>query len=169
MLWEIHLTRNEIDRLRLAAEHAIIRWKRSDTLYRYENCCERKWKCEDGKIQQLFAPVFCSGSFVKRLWESTGITWLPDQTLRGAGVDIMEPGDFLALHRDAQIHPELKLQRALSVVINLSDHEGGEFWWDNRLYRPQIGSGLAFVPEIEHGVSKVEGDRPRVTASCFYY
>jgi len=77
----------------------------------------------------------CDPNFVNLLKELTGITNLiPDIGLHGAGWHIHGKGGKLNIHLDYSIHPKLKLQRKLNLILYLTkdwnpDWGGNlEFW-----------------------------------------
>lgn len=87
-------------------------------------------------------------SFEVLLWleELTGIDGLiPDPYFGGGGVHQIEPGGFLKVHADFNVHPKLKLDRRLNMLIylnkNWKEEYGGhlELWdRDQRSCRHRI-------------------------------
>ena len=76
-------------------------------------------------------------SFEMLLWLEalTGIEGLiPDPYFGGGGLHQIEPGGFLKVHADFNVHPKLKLDRRLNVLVYLNrewrDEYGGhlELW-----------------------------------------
>jgi Rps23 Pro-64 3,4-dihydroxylase Tpa1-like proline 4-hydroxylase len=76
-------------------------------------------------------------SFEMLLWLEalTGIEGLiPDPYFGGGGLHQIEPGGFLKIHADFNVHPKLKLDRRLNVLVYLNknwrDEYGGhlELW-----------------------------------------
>ena len=62
-------------------------------------------------------------SFEMLLWleELTGIEGLiPDPYFGGGGLHQIEPGGFLKIHADFNVHPKLKLDRRLNMLIYLN-------------------------------------------------
>jgi Rps23 Pro-64 3,4-dihydroxylase Tpa1-like proline 4-hydroxylase len=82
--------------------------------------------------------LFEMNSFEMLLWleELTGIEGLiPDPYFGGGGLHQVEPGGFLKIHADFNVHPKLKLDRRLNMLIYLNKewHEewGGQLeLWD---------------------------------------
>jgi Rps23 Pro-64 3,4-dihydroxylase Tpa1-like proline 4-hydroxylase len=77
--------------------------------------------------------------FLERL---TGIEGLiPDPYFGGGGLHQIEPGGFLKIHADFNVHPKLKLDRRLNVLVylnrNWNEEYGGHLeLWDASLSRP---------------------------------
>lgn len=80
-------------------------------------------------------------SFEMLLWLEalTGIDGLiPDPYFGGGGLHQIEPGGFLKIHADFNVHPKLKLDRRLNMLIYLNrdwkEDYGGhlELWDTNR-------------------------------------
>ena len=73
-----------------------------------------------------------SVEFIESISEITGIkTLYPDVGLHGGGLHIHGKGDKLNVHLDYSIHPKLKLQRKINLIIYL-----GEGWnpeWGGQL------------------------------------
>lgn len=73
---------------------------------------------------------------VKLVEHLTGLTGLsPDSSLYGGGVHVTEPGGFLGLHLDNEVHPNTGMHRRLNLIIyctpNWQDFWGGELeLWD---------------------------------------
>lgn len=71
----------------------------------------------------------------------TGIEGLiPDPYFGGGGIHQIEPGGFLKVHADFNVHPKLKLDRRLNMLIYLNrdwkDEYGGHLeLWDPELRR----------------------------------
>ena len=73
-----------------------------------------------------------SEEFIKKIEDVTSISGLyPDIGLHGAGWHIHGRGGKLNVHKDYSIHPKLKLQRKLNIIIYLT-----EGW------NPEWGGGL---------------------------
>jgi Rps23 Pro-64 3,4-dihydroxylase Tpa1-like proline 4-hydroxylase len=80
-------------------------------------------------------------SFEMLLWLEalTGIEGLiPDPYFGGGGLHQIEPGGFLKIHADFNVHPKLKLDRRLNMLIYLNkdwrDEYGGHLeLWDRDL------------------------------------
>ena len=73
----------------------------------------------------------------------TGIDGLiPDPYFGGGGLHQIEPGGFLKVHADFNVHPKLKLDRRLNMLIYLNkewrDEYGGHLeLWDAELRAPR--------------------------------
>lgn len=86
--------------------------------------------------------LFCelnSPEFIERLKKITGIqTLYPDIGLHGGGLHMMSSGGKLNIHLDYSLHPKLKLQRKLNLILYLTEEWesewGGslEFWSHNQ-------------------------------------
>ena len=85
-------------------------------------------------IAQLHSSTACR--FLERL---TGITGLvPDPHLLGGGIHQMEPGGYLKVHADFNMHDGLRLNRRLNLIIylnkNWQESYGGHLeLWDARM------------------------------------
>ncbi|HJT18017.1 MAG TPA: 2OG-Fe(II) oxygenase, partial [Thermoanaerobaculia bacterium] len=83
-------------------------------------------------------------SFEMLLWLEalTGIEGLiPDPYFGGGGLHQIEPGGFLKVHADFNVHPKLKLDRRLNMLIYLNKDWAEEFGghlelWDREGKRP---------------------------------
>lgn len=104
----------------------------------YDNPLEKKKTCNTWNLlpKNLYS-TFCflnSPEFISKLKKITGIKKLyPDVGLHGGGLHIHGRGDKLNIHLDYSIHPKLKLQRKLNLIIYL-----GENW------NPEWGGQLEF-------------------------
>lgn len=115
---------------------------------RYEGIQERKRTCRDIHLLsesscRLFH-LLNSASWIKELEEKIGMADLfvvpskgnlfPDPTFHGGGIHCSDPGGFLDIHIDYALHPILKLERRLNLVLFLNreweEGWGGalEFW-----------------------------------------
>lgn len=109
---------------------------------RYQNAQEQKRTCRDihrlsGETCRLFH-YLNSVEWLSNLKELTRIEGLlPDPTFHGGGIHCTDPGGFLDVHIDYALHPQLKLERRLNLVLFLnsrwSEEWGGalEFWNDD--------------------------------------
>jgi Rps23 Pro-64 3,4-dihydroxylase Tpa1-like proline 4-hydroxylase len=94
--------------------------------YCYNNPLENKKTCNDwwefpSKTYEFFM-YLASADFVGKLKSLTGIEKLyPDIGLHGAGWHIHGTGGKLNVHLDYSIHPKLKLQRKLNLILYLSE------------------------------------------------
>lgn len=107
--------------------------------WNYNNPIENKKTIQDwGKFPPKIYETFChlcSPDFIGFLKEITGIENLyPDYGLHGGGLHIHSSGGNLNIHKDYSIHPKLKLQRKLNLIIYMTPNWnmswGGEleFW-----------------------------------------
>lgn len=93
--------------------------------YKYENPLEKKLAMDQlaqlpNSIVQILQALN-SSSFLFFLEKLSGIEGLiPDPYYRGGGVHQIEPGGKLDVHIDFNIHPKLKLQRRLNVLVYLN-------------------------------------------------
>jgi Rps23 Pro-64 3,4-dihydroxylase Tpa1-like proline 4-hydroxylase len=114
----------------------------SDIWYCYDNPLENKKTCNSW--YQFEAETYKtlsylnSSKFIQKLEKVTGISKLyPDIGLHGGGLHIHGRGGKLNVHLDYSIHPKLKLQRKLNLIIYLTEdwncEWGGslEFWSHN--------------------------------------
>ena len=116
----------------------------SDVWYVYNNPLENKKACNTWNLfpRNLYS-TFCylnSPSFISKLQKITGIKKLyPDVGLHGGGLHMHGKGGKLNVHLDYSIHPKLKLQRKLNLIVYLAenwnpDWKGQlEFWSADRL------------------------------------
>ena len=104
--------------------------------YFYENAIENKktlqnWLRFPPEIYQTLQDL-CSNDFIETIKSMTGIKNLyPDYGLHGGGLHMHGRGGNLNIHKDYSIHPRLKLQRKLNLIVYMSDD------WD-----PTWGGGL---------------------------
>jgi len=93
--------------------------------YFYKNLIENKktlqnWLRFPPEIYQTLQDL-CSHDFIETIKLMTGIKNLyPDYGLHGGGLHIHGRGGNLNIHKDYSIHPKLKLQRKLNLIIYLS-------------------------------------------------
>ena len=108
----------------------------SNTWFFYNNPLENKKTCNNWyyfgpETYKLFT-YLNSKEFISHLQKITGIKNLyPDIGLHGGGLHIHGRGGKLNIHLDYSIHPKLKLQRKLNLILYL-----GENW------NPEWGGGL---------------------------
>jgi len=116
--------------------------------FEYNNQLEIKRTCNNWyyfgpETYKTFA-YLNSKEFIFQLQEITGIEKLyPDIGLHGGGLHIHGRGGKLNVHLDYSIHPKLKLQRKLNLIIYMTEdwnpEWGGnlEFWSHNsKINRP---------------------------------
>lgn len=107
--------------------------------------------------------------FLYAISSKLGYAVIPDPTIRGGGIHVMEEGGEIAGHIDADRHAELKdFRRAATVVVYLSaawgTNDGGEFTFLHtdgtvfKLIEPLPGRMLLFENEKAalHSVQRVE-------------
>lgn len=98
---------------------AKVKWKQCY----HEN--SKKLSCADeylmgDKTRHLIGQLN-SGAFLRFLEQMTGIEGLiPDPHLFGGGLHLIEPGGFLKIHADFNVHQQLKLDRRLNLLLFLN-------------------------------------------------
>jgi hypothetical protein len=103
--------------------------------FEYNNPLENKKTCNNWyyfgpETYKTFA-YLNSPEFIQNLQELTGIkTLYPDIGLHGGGLHIHGTGGKLNVHLDYSIHPKLKLQRKLNLIIYLTEDWNAE-WGGN--------------------------------------
>lgn len=107
----------------------------SDIWYCYNNPLENKKTCNNwyqfGPETYKTLTMLNSKEFIKQLQKITGISKLyPDIGLHGGGLHIHGTGGKLNVHLDYSIHPKLKLQRKLNLIIYLEEDWNPE-WGGN--------------------------------------
>jgi len=107
----------------------------SDIWFCYNNPLENKKSCnnwyEFGPETYKTLTMLNSKEFIKQLQKITGISKLyPDIGLHGGGLHIHGTGGKLNIHLDYSIHPKLKLQRKLNLIIYLEEDWNTE-WGGN--------------------------------------
>jgi hypothetical protein len=111
--------------------------------FEYNNPLENKKTCNNwyyfGPETYKTFSYLNSPEFIQKLQDITGIkTLYPDIGLHGGGLHIHGTGGKLNVHLDYSIHPKLKLQRKLNLIIYLAEdwntEWGGslEFWSHNQ-------------------------------------
>jgi Rps23 Pro-64 3,4-dihydroxylase Tpa1-like proline 4-hydroxylase len=116
---------------------------KSDAWFCYNNPLENKKSCNNwyyfGSETYKTFLYLNSPDFIKKLERFTGIKKLyPDIGLHGGGLHIHGTGGKLNIHLDYSIHPKLKLQRKLNLIVYLekdwNPEWGGnlEFWSHNK-------------------------------------
>lgn len=115
----------------------------SDVWYCYNNPLENKKTCNNwyhfGPETYKLLSYLNSREFITQLQRITGIQRLyPDIGLHGGGLHIHGRGGKLNVHLDYSIHPKLKLQRKLNLILYLSENwnsqwgGGLELWSHNK-------------------------------------
>lgn len=111
--------------------------------FEYNNPLEVKRTCNNwyyfGPETYKLLSFLNSPTYIDQLKKITGIKNLyPDIGLHGGGMHMMGKGGKLNVHLDYSIHPKLKLQRKLNLIIYLTedwDYTWGgnlEFWSHNQ-------------------------------------
>jgi len=114
---------------------------------RFDNPLEKKlgYFHERSKITPAVRDFLnAMNSFEMLLWLEalTGIEGLiPDPYFGGGGLHQIEPGGFLKVHADFNVHPKLKLDRRLNMLVYLNkdwrEEYGGHLeLWDRQGKRP---------------------------------
>lgn len=94
----------------------------SNVWFQYNNQIENKYLCNHWdrfpkETYQFFTHV-TSPEFTQKLSELTGIFPLvADVGLHGGGWHVHTRGGLLNVHKDYSIHPKLKLERALNLIL----------------------------------------------------
>lgn len=111
----------------------------------YKNAIENKktsnnWNLFPSLTYRVFK-YLCSDEFINLIADLIGSELYPDVGLHGGGWHIHSNGGNLNPHLDYSIHPKLKLQRKLNLIIYLSENMtegmGGEFgMWANNNNEP---------------------------------
>jgi hypothetical protein len=99
---------------------------------------------------------------------------------RGAGMHLTLPGGWLSPHLDYSLHPSGK-ERRFNAIVFLNEEWRDEWGGELVFYHPDCVTPLLVVkPELGrcvvwessdlayHGVMKVNGPAPRVTAAMYY-
>jgi hypothetical protein len=109
----------------------------------YNNPLEKKLACN--KVEAIpptlrgILETFNTVGFAKLLAELTGIPDLqPDPGYHGGGLHALKRGGKLDMHLDYSIHPHLKLERRLNLIVYLNsgwkDEYGGHLeLWDSEM------------------------------------
>ena len=126
----------------------------SDVWFCYNNPLENKKTCNNwyqfGPETYKTLTMLNSKEFIKQLEKITGISKLyPDIGLHGGGLHIHGTGGKLNIHLDYSIHPKLKLQRKLNLIIYLEEN-----------WNPEWGGNLEFW---SHDKEKNKPDKRFIT------
>jgi len=108
----------------------------SNIWYEYNNPLEIKRTCNHwycfGQETYILLSFLNSPEFIEQLKKITGIqTLYPDIGLHGGGMHMTGKGGKLNVHLDYSIHPKLKLQRKLNLILYLT--ENWEYNWGGNL------------------------------------
>lgn len=91
----------------------------------YDNPLEHKktlnrWECFGPSTRELLLRL-CSDGFVETLSRCVGRKLIADPGLHGGGLHLHGDGGNLNPHLDYSLHPKLKLERVLNLILYLSD------------------------------------------------
>ena len=120
--------------LREFPSHEAMRWREFDTPLEKKLGYYHETSAISKTVREFLDAM---NSFEMLLWLEalTGIEGLiPDPYFGGGGLHQIEPGGFLKIHADFNVHPKLKLDRRLNMLIYLNknwrDEYGGhlELW-----------------------------------------
>lgn len=98
----------------------------------YNNKLENKFACNmwdkfPKTTYQVFS-YFCNPNFVSLLSQVTGIfPLIADVGLHGGGWHVHTRGGMLNVHKDYSIHPKMKLERALNLIVYLTPNWNSEW------------------------------------------
>jgi hypothetical protein len=117
--------------------------------HRYDSPDERgKRACHQpdymGALTREILAYFTSQPGVMLVESLTGLTGLfPDPSLYGGGVHVTDPGGFLGLHLDNEIHPRTGMHRRLNLIIYCTpkwypDQGGNLELWDRDREGPVV-------------------------------
>lgn len=156
----------------------------------FDNSHEKKLGYRHGtllpEVIELFLYRMNSYVMLQFLERLTGIEGLiPDPYFGGGGLHQIEPGGFLGVHADFNVHPLLKLDRRLNMLVYLNkdweDEYGGALeLWDRDMSRcvksiaPVFNRTVIFstTDTSFHGHPKplaCPPDRTRRSLSLYYY
>jgi hypothetical protein len=122
-----------------------------DAWWRFDDDRERKLGSPDHSLmgpttQRLFA-MLNGPDFVDFLSELTGIHGLvPDPHLFGGGLHQIEPGGFLRVHADFNLHPVTRLERRLNVLLYLNRNWHESWGGSLELWAPDMSSCVEQIP-----------------------
>jgi hypothetical protein len=139
-----------------------------------------------GPLTRQLIAQFNGRAMIEFLQELTGIPGLVgDPHLLGGGLHELGPGGFLRVHADFNVHPQLKLDRRINLLLYLNDgwdaSWGGELeLWDGEMRRradpiaPVLGRVVIFnvTDRSYHGNPNVVAcppDRARRSLAFYYY
>lgn len=131
----------------------------SNIWFFYNNPLEHKKSCNNWyQFGSETYKLFCylnSKEFITHLQKITGIKKLyPDIGLHGGGLHIHGRGGKLNVHLDYSIHPKLKLQRKLNLILYLTED-----------WNPKWGGGLELW---SHQKEKNKPDKKIVTVDNIF-
>lgn len=99
---------------------------------------------------------------------------LPDLSMHGAGLHMLKPGGVVGTHVDADTHPRIGVQRALSMVLWVHERwgpdDGGLLVLDEVAVSPIPGRLALFDCRRQvHEVTRVVGANDRRSLALFWY
>lgn len=99
--------------------------------YRYSNPIENKLACPDWSIfkENTYKALtyFVSEEFVDKLKYITGENLVPDYGLHGGGLHAHKNGGKNNVHVDYSVHPKLKKQRKLNLILYVTENWQSEW------------------------------------------
>lgn len=155
--------------------------------YCYDNIFETKWAIDN----TVFMPNSCI-QLLSRLNDAVFLKWLepifnidgliPDPYLRGGGLHYIKTGGKLDIHADFNIHPKLKLQRRLNVILYLNKDWKPEYGGELQLWNRDLTQSTIIEPSFNRLVAFETGSYsfhghptpwaapyPRRSIATYYY
>ena len=133
-----------------------IDYESTEDIVRYKGWIGEKSTCNSwNRFPALTYKIFSnllSLDFVSHLSAVTGVTPLyPDIGLHGGGWHMSGKGGSLAMHLDYSIHPKLKLQRKLNLILYLEEDYNPEWGGSLQLWShdKEKGKALNKIKEVE--------------------
>ena len=133
-----------------------IDYESTEDIVRYKGWIGEKSTCNSwNRFPALTYKIFSnllSLDFVSHLSAVTGVTPLyPDIGLHGGGWHMSGKGGSLAMHLDYSIHPKLKLQRKLNLILYLEEDYNPEWGGSLQLWShdKEKGKPLNKIKEVE--------------------
>ena len=127
------------------------------SFYEYKSPFENKLAYD--KITKIPKPIadllveFSTPEFLMFLEELTGIDGLiPDPYYRGGGVHQSKRGGKLDVHIDFNIHPKLKLERRLNVIIYLNKNWQESWHGDLQLWEGNKENDKHVLTKLHHKI-----------------
>lgn len=114
-----------------------------DFWYEYNNPIEIKLACNDPQhippnVMEVLNTLN-SNKYLKLFSHITGIDDLQaDPTLHGGGMHCIKPGGKLDIHIDYSIHPSLKLERRLNLIIYLNKNWQAKYGGELELWEQDM-------------------------------
>lgn len=157
----------------LAAKH--LREMPEDNFFRYNSPFEQKWALKKEYHDTLKYEFSQLETLLQLAIDLFDRPLYHDTTGQYRGAFRYEPGDYLNVHLDAQIHPTTELRHHVTVLWYLAGSGNLEFWRDNP---PQGLVNIVNVPSISgtvvmfdntdnswHGVPCAQSERLVLTVS----